>query len=307
MTSDDRLRSVQELPWYYTAELAPGVFSKGHDHASVAVTRMLLRGVHFQGRRCLDVGTAEGLVPILLSKQGAGEVVATDRADNSEKIAHLKDAYEARFEYHPRRQIHELPSLFDAAGDRFFDLVICSGVLYHMINPLGYLALLRGLCRRGGLFLLETAAIQLPEETLVFNSGGRFYGTLSNYFVPTTAWVDYALRMLGLRPLHAAFLGGQNRHECLRLAVLCRSEPAPVPLDPEDDWVNQPFHDDAFRNESQVDWDRLAATKSDISCDESMPQPVSAVGDRSLYEVVAKGIQHRPKKDELRLSLDSTL
>ena len=197
--------------------------------------------------------------------------------------------------------------MFDASGDRFFDLVICSGVLYHMINPLGYLALLRGLCRRGGLFLLETAAIQLPEETLVFNSAGRLYGATSNYFLPSSAWLDYALRMLGLRPLQAAFLGGQSRHECLRLAVLCRSEAAPVPLDPEDDWVNQPYHTDAFANESQVDWERLSATRSDISCDDTVAHPVSIVGDQSLYDVIAKGKQHHPEKDEFRLTLESTI
>jgi len=287
--------------WYYSIEIAPGVFTSGLDHPNLAITRNLLRAIAFGGLDCLDVGTQEAVVPILLKKGGAKRVVAYDRNDHSACIADLRKLYGVDFDYAAGKQLTELPGLLDAGRGRFFDLVVFSGVLYHMINPLGMLALVRGFCKVGGLFVFETAAFQDSSCHLQFNARGEL-GKASSYFVPTTTWMDYVLRMLGLRPIGVSYINGKSREAPLRVAVLCRSEAAPCPLDPEDDWVSARFHERVFGNESQVDWVSLKKTSSAIDC-----RPDVRAMSGSSYDAVRKSSPHTFRTEELRLSFASSM
>src|SRR5512145_2260297 len=76
--------------WYYVAELAPGIWTPGKGHPNIIATRELLRRTDVAGTRCLDVGTVEGLVPILLAHRGAAEVVGIDVRDRGHKVDALK-------------------------------------------------------------------------------------------------------------------------------------------------------------------------------------------------------------------------
>jgi hypothetical protein len=292
--------------WYYSVELEPGIFTKADGHHNIALTRKLLRNIDVRGKDCIDVGTQEGLVPILLKKAGAQRVVAYDRMDLSQKVLFLQELYGVQFEYIPGIQLRDLPARLDREfGTRFFDLVAFSGVLYHAIDPFGFLALVRGLCKIGSLFLLETVARQQPEELLIFNTKGA-YGRLTGntYFVPTTAWLDYALRMVALEPLYAVYLGSLHPQGYARLAISCRSMPRPCPRDPSDVWVHNHWHREAFQDESQVDWARLEKTESDIAF-EPYDGSVTKIDDRGLFECLAQppAVAHKPEPWEIRLEL----
>src|SRR4029453_1948245 len=118
----------------------------------------------------------------------------------------------------------------------------------------------------------------------------------------TTTWLDYVLRMLALRPISVSYINGKSRAAPLRVAVLCRSEAAPCPLDPDDDWVSAPFHERAFGNESQVDWVSLRKTSSAIDC-----QPDVRTMTGSICDAVRKNSPYAFRIEELRLSLDSSM
>jgi hypothetical protein len=293
--------------WYYSIELEPGVFTKGNNHTNIALTRKLLRNVQVRGQACIDIGTQEALIPILLKKAGAGLVVAYDRRDLTSRIKTLQSVYHVDFQYFPDMQLRELPARLDReAQTRFFDLVVFSGVLYHLIDPFGLLALVRGLCKVGGLLLIETVAQQSPATTLIFNAKGQTYPG-SHYFMPTTAWLDYALRMVGLKPLYAVYLGSLAPDSHIRVAILCRSTPRPCPIDPLDRWVQEPWHQGTLEVESQLDWKQLAKTQSDL-----MFQPydflVSSIDERGLPTCLAHHPPYpEPQLDELRLSLNSQM
>jgi SAM-dependent methyltransferase len=292
--------------WYYSIELEPGVFTRGHDHRNIALTRKLLRQVTVTGQDCFDIGTQEALVPILLKKAGARVVNAYDRRDLSARIELLQKVYGVDFHYVGGLHLRDLPARLERDEQtRFFDLVVFSGVLYHLIDPLGLLALVRGFCKVGGLFLIETGAIQHATELLFFNTKGqKFPG--ANYFLPTTAWLDYALRMLGLQPLHAVYDGSLGRQTPVRVAVLCRSMAAPCPADPQDAWVHERWHQVIFEWESQLDWKRLAQTQSAIQY-RPYDRSVATVDERGLVHCLSQHPPHEPKIDELRLSLASQM
>jgi hypothetical protein len=296
------VKSAMEKNWYYSIELEKGVFTKGHDHPNLSVTRKLLRTVDFKGQDCLDIGTQEAIIPILLKKGGANRVVAYDRNDLTDKIELLQETYGTPFDYLAGLQLTDLPAKLDASGGRFFDLVVFSGVLYHMINPLGLLALVRGFSKVGGLFLIETAVMQHAEPKLVFNVKGKQYGFSSNYFVPTTTWLDYVLRMLCLRPLSVEYTGSNSDSAISRVAILCRSEDTPQPLEKDDEWMMAPFHQKTFSNESQVDWDGMRQTRSNIEL-HSAAAPLKG----GLYEAIRNSAGHKAALPELRLSLDAVM
>lgn len=299
---DDELIAA---PWYFSVEVRPGVFTTGRDHANVAITRRLLRQASCEGQDCIDIGAQEGIVSVLLKRSGARRVVTYDLVDRSDRVDLLQRVYRTELEYVAGMPIHALPGALDELGERYFDLVVFSGVLYHAINPLVMLAIVRGLCKSGGLLLIETAAMQHEEEKLVFNAGASLYGhaVQPNYFVVTTSWLDYALRMLGLRPLEVAYIGSSLTGSINRVAVLCRSEDRPCPIDVNDRWATLPDHEALFAQEADIDWARLRSTKSEIGYTPS----IFSCGQLSVHTMILASQPYPFTVEESRLYLRSSL
>ncbi len=73
-------RSVAQLQWYHTLELAPGVVTPGWlDHRPILERIPLPR--RLDGMRCLDVATFNGFWAFEMERRGASEVVAVDVLD----------------------------------------------------------------------------------------------------------------------------------------------------------------------------------------------------------------------------------
>jgi SAM-dependent methyltransferase len=274
----------------------------------MALTRKLLRNVDVKGRDCIDIGTTEAVIPVLLKRAGAGSVVAYDRIDSSEKIQTIKDVYQVDFEYIHSMSLPDLQTTLTNRRDgKFFDLVVFSGVLYHLVNPLGLLALVRSFCKVGGLFLLETRTIHDSEAKLIFNEAGRFG---REYFSATTAWLDYALRMVGLEPLHAIYSGRLRTDRSCRMAILCRSHPKPIPLNENDPFmpIQLKLLFDKTANEAmRYDLADLLKTQSTIDFSPYADEHVTAVNGQKLYEQVGLLSEYVPSEDETRLILNATM
>lgn len=294
--------------WYYNIELEKGRFTDGTARKNMALTRKLLRNVDVKGRDCIDIGTTEAVIPVLLKRAGAGSVLAYDRIDSSEKIQTVKDVYQVDFEYIHSISLPDLQTnLMNRNAGKYFDLVVFSGVLYHLINPLGILALVRSFCKGGGLFLLETRTLHDPEAKLILNEGGR-YGL--ELYLTTTAWLDYALRMVGLEPLYAIYNGRLRTDRACRMAVLCRSHNKPIRLDQSDNFmqIQMEMLFDKTHNESlRYDLSDLVETKSDINVLPFDDQSIAVVDGQSLYGQVSKVPMYAPSEDEVRLTLKATM
>ena len=294
--------------WYYNIEVEKGSFTDGIARKNLAITRKLLRNVDVQGKRCLDIGTTEAVIPVLLKRAGAETVVAYDRVDSSEKINLVKDTYKVNFDYVISPSLPDLQTLLTERGDdhKFFDLVVFSGVLYHLINPLGLLALVRSFCKIGGLFLLETRAMHDASVRLIFNEKGR-HG--HDYFSATTGWLDYALRMVGLEPLHAVFLGTLKEDRVGRLAVLCRSQRKPIPLDITDTFMPKQLKlltDRSFNEAMRYDLADLLKTWATMSVPR-YDNTVANMDGSPMYDAIGKIPPYSPMEDEMCLALDATM
>lgn len=77
-------RDVGAIDWYHTVELGDGVVTPGlYDHRRL-VDRLPLPA-SLAGRRCLDVGSADGFWAFEMARRGAAQVVSLDVADLAER------------------------------------------------------------------------------------------------------------------------------------------------------------------------------------------------------------------------------
>src|SRR5438105_4811491 len=87
--------------WFYDVELLPGVITKGQFPDTMPLLpRMLLRKCDLTGADCLDIGSMEGLIPVLMCRQGARRVLATDFSFHAyAKMAAVMKYYGVQFSF----------------------------------------------------------------------------------------------------------------------------------------------------------------------------------------------------------------
>ncbi|MDD1751419.1 MAG: class I SAM-dependent methyltransferase, partial [Methanothrix sp.] len=161
--------------WYYSAELFPGVIKPGiYPESLPMLPRMLLRNCDLTDSDCLDVGSMEGLLPVLMRKQGARSVVATDfNFYCYQKMLALKAAHRVNFYFKRIGTLYDLSMKISTRALRGYDLINLSGVLYHVVSPLHVLAGVRPLLKKGGLMIVSTNVINRDDYSMEFNNSGK--------------------------------------------------------------------------------------------------------------------------------------
>jgi tRNA (mo5U34)-methyltransferase len=169
-------RRVEDVEWYHTIELAPGVITPGwFDTRPIAAT---LPWPALSGKRCLDVGTFDGFWAFEMERRGASEVVAIDILDpmqwdwpagattqTLEAIGRRK-AGGVGFEIASKAlgsRVHRLEmSVYDLDVERVghFDVVYLGSLLLHLRDPAGALMRLRHVCS-DRLMVLENIDLEL--------------------------------------------------------------------------------------------------------------------------------------------------
>lgn len=137
--------------WWHVIDLPDGSVTPGGWDL-----RELARAIPWpdlQGKRCLDVGTADGFWAFEMERRGAAEVLATDVPSPFQARART------RFQY-AREQLgssvqYEQRDVFQVEGE--FDVIFAGYVLQMVRDPIGALDAMRRVCR-GHLLLLETVS-----------------------------------------------------------------------------------------------------------------------------------------------------
>jgi SAM-dependent methyltransferase len=269
--------------WYYSVELLPGVFAKGQYPPDLPMLpRLMLRKIDLAGTSCLDMGTMEGLIPALMRRGGAAAVTAIDRVDHCvEKMEAVKHYYGVDFEYKSVGLMYELSRKL---GGQSFDLINCSGLLYHVFSPLLVLCGVRPLLKRNGLMIVSTNVVLGDGYSMEFNDRGRMQFEFNTFWYLSVPLLDYLLRYLRLAPLDFLFFP----HEAVKsdltgyvfdkpsgyLSVLCRGGDEPL-HEGGDEWMNGSARG-AWEYLGMADWPTAEA------------QPISGIGlrqqpDESLF------------------------
>lgn len=257
--------------WYYSMELLPGLVTAGAYQPELPMLpRLMLRRCELAGASCLDMGSMEGLIPVLMRRGGAAEVLAVDAVGHcQEKLEAVQHYHGVDFEFRSVGLMYDLQRKLDGRG---FDLINCSGLLYHVFSPLMVLCGVRPLLKRGGLMIVSTNVTVVDGYAMEFNDAGRLQAEPNTFWYLSVKLFDYLLRYLKLAPLDCLFVP----HESVRegegyvfdkpsgyLSVLCRAADGPLPAR-GDEWMPKSA-DGSWEYQWLPDWN-LAAR-----------QPVSAV------------------------------
>jgi 2-polyprenyl-3-methyl-5-hydroxy-6-metoxy-1,4-benzoquinol methylase len=141
----------------------------------------LLSHIRIEGRRCIDIGSGSGLVALGLKKLGAAYVAAADGIhhpafDTAREITGLEVDYRLI-------GVEHVAAESDWQGS--FDLVVSSGLMYHLINPFELIHAAKRLLKPQGLFLLQSYCKRTdPAAALYLNSERNVNGDPTTYFVP---------------------------------------------------------------------------------------------------------------------------
>jgi tRNA (mo5U34)-methyltransferase len=191
---------LDDIGWYHTQELAPGLVTPGMFDLRPFVSHYGLPD-DLSGKRALDVGTFEGFWAFELERRGAQvTAIDVDRIQDLDWPPRLRPADDDR-----RGEGFQLAkaalgssvervgvSVYDATPEALggpFDLVFCGSVLIHLRDPMLALERMAALCR-GQLVLTEEYSRKL--ELLPFLSAAEFRGESpwSTWWRPSSrAWL----------------------------------------------------------------------------------------------------------------------
>jgi tRNA (mo5U34)-methyltransferase len=307
----DKLGALLAQYWYYTCELPDGTFTPGGDHANIVTTRELLSRIDVEGAQALDIGTMEAMVPILLSRRGA-RVTAIDALDFSRKIELLKSIYNVDFEYHGRVPLGKTKSFLEDKNvlsaflqpqrpDRGYDLVICSGVLYHVFSPFEVLALCRSLVRTGGLLVVETAASIRDDLSQRWNFDGTrwIYPNGTNTWFPTCRLLDHFLRFLHFQIVDCVYI--PQADDVIRVAITARAISELLPLDSEREWFAESTRNFDYEFLCDTTWTKVPASNSFLTSGKAIKH--SGIDSVDVHRTVTQSPGVPVSLDRIRLHL----
>lgn len=159
---------IEEISWYHTIELAPGVVTPGTFDLRDQMGRYGLPE-SLEGLRALDIGTQNGFWAFEMERRGAAEVIALDLDDEREldwpprrraqigeqmrdeglRLARGKAGFELAKEALGSKVERVTSSVYAARASELgtFDLVFCGSVLMHLRDQLLALERIAELCR----------------------------------------------------------------------------------------------------------------------------------------------------------------
>lgn len=268
--------------WYHAIELKPGVYTPGFKFPNIAMTRRMLKGCEVAGATCLDVGAMDGFVSALLARRGAARVFACDRYNRRSQIDIVARSLGININYLSGVSIGDVRRIAPSLMDNPFDLIVLSGVLYHMYDPMSGLGLIRSMVRPGGIVVVETQAIKSKEMVSYFNANGSIADDCHNYWNMSVELLDYLLRYFRLKALDCCYY--EMPGNAVRISVACEAVTASL-ADPGDTFMSVPTRDDDadYPTWGSGDGRPLIYTPSTPAA--SIKRPCGAV---NLYEALQK-------------------
>lgn len=201
--------------WYQRIYLGNGVYTLPNKAFHEGVWSKLLTAypANLNGASVLDIGCNAGYFSIQHKLLGAGRVVGIESIEDYQKQAELcRQVWDMDIEYLPM-DAHEAGNLNEQ-----FDIVVFTGILYHLKNPLQVLEIVGSVCQDA--ILIETEVMiengrnqvyvrQGPWEKLAvtkcssgfmkFIESDELNGDGSNWWIPDTACLLAMLRTAGFK------------------------------------------------------------------------------------------------------------
>lgn len=247
---DELVRRTLAFPyWYQRIYLGRGIYSMPQlaYHEVVWARIAPVFPADLRGASVLDVGTNAGFFALEAKRRGAGRVVGIETIDEHLRQAELcARIWNLDVEYLPL-DAHRVTSIGGT-----FDVVVFTGILYHLKNPLQVLEDVSAMCRDA--IVVETEAIAAHPDNCVYVNQGptgqlkvtpcakgfmkfiestELNGDGTNWWVPDAECVFGMLRAVGFRyfspevriaPTRLAVVASKTPDSVLRLDALAGAE-----------------------------------------------------------------------------------
>jgi tRNA (mo5U34)-methyltransferase len=187
VSREDILSQLKQYQWAHSIDLGNGVVTPGQWGPPNPALLEAYDRIDFRGKKVLDIGCWDGLWSFEAEKRGAATVYATDDISQRSfseqptfRLAH--DVLRSQVKYVPNLSIYDVRTL----GPDDFDVVVFSGVYYHLRHPLLALAMLRQIMATGGVIIVEGPVVDNTEDSFAsFYYHDTFADDVSNWWVPT--------------------------------------------------------------------------------------------------------------------------
>jgi tRNA (mo5U34)-methyltransferase len=194
--------NIDEIDWYHEFDFGQGLKARS-TAPDVAWHRRVwqfveqqLEGIDFRDKTVLDVGAWDGYWSFHAERQGARSVLASD--DLTQNWSDGRGLHLAKELLGSGVEINQSVSVYRlGALKRTFDIIMCFGVYYHLLDPLYAFAQIRHCCHDGTLVLLDgdVARSGMRADQVRY----RFDDSRVSAFVPSFPAFETLLRVSYLR------------------------------------------------------------------------------------------------------------
>lgn len=241
-----------------------------------------LRAMRLNGASVLDVGTCDGVVAFGSRALGAERVVGIDsiRFETFLLARQLLGYSDQDVQYLPGVHVKDLSQRFGAAP---FDVIVCAGVIYHLLFPQQAFTEARKVLREGGYLLMETPfADGTDEAALYFNGITEHVNEPATYFVPTRSALIGMANLTGFRLVATRVLRSPRRITLL-LEAVSRSTLIDDPETPS--FVVQMLKRDLCDHEFRFrDLESSQRPRSPVTCDHALPKFREIVAEDEIVD-----------------------
>ncbi len=179
-------KEIDAITWYHEFDFGDGLRavtnSQAEDHRKV--WRFIQRGldkIDFSGKTVLDIGCWDGYWSFYAERRGARRVLATD--DVSQNWAEGTGLHLAKRLLKSSIEINQNVSIYECAKlGETFDVVLCLGVYYHLVDPFAGFAQLRHLLHKDSIVVfVGDGTLALRPDLFLWNPSDPS----KSAFVPT--------------------------------------------------------------------------------------------------------------------------
>lgn len=205
-TKEETQKMVDSCPyWYHAISVGHGIVTPGK-HSSDKKLETLFLPKDLSGWTVLDIGANDGYFCFVCEERGAKEVMATDFPHWTGRIEYYnmgpprKNHFETARELRGSQVQDKSISIYDISELTLpqYDLVLCLGVLYHLVHFT--LGLERAVSQARKLIIVETACLSetIGDETpsAVFTPEG-YADDPTNWWYPNIACVKAMMLTFG--------------------------------------------------------------------------------------------------------------